>query len=354
VPIEQHLPGLPEALARTIDRALKYNASERFRNVLELRDALLRFTDTADQPAPVQARQFAPPRVCLDCGQLQPLVGPRTAARFWLCRNCLEQTADFSFPGYRFLRKFEFDGLTTTYLAVNEADGSPVAVKTVEEERRESGDVLVAHQEAVLRQLRHPGILPIRGSGEAHGLPYFTMDVVEGMSAQAILDNQGPLPVGRAAAWLVQVLDVLAYLHGRGLIHRNVKPRHLLVSRREGREVVHLTGFELVMDFHGPPPTPGPAGTPPLMPPEQWRDEGLSPRSDLFTAAGALYSLLTGKLPFTRKSTEEGPVPIRSRRADLPDGLVALIDRALALDPADRFPDAPAMRQALLPFVEYR
>jgi serine/threonine-protein kinase len=243
-----------------------------------------------------------------------------------------------------------------------------VALKTVlPAVRPPAGAVARFLREAdVLRRVSHPNVVAFRASGEAGGLPWFAMEYVDGPDAARVVAREGPLPAGRAVAWAVQLLGALADAHGRGFVHRDVKPANLLIARAGDSEAVKLADFGLARAYQasrlsGLTVTGGRGGTPAFMPPEQALDfRSAKPAADQYAAGATLYFLLTGRhvldhrgsvAEWFRQVLESEPVPLRSRRPDLPGPLADVVHRALARRPEHRFPDAAAFAAALRPFL---
>ena len=154
------------------------------------------------------------------------------------------------------------------------------------------------------------------------------------------------------------LLDALEFAHGRGFVHRDIKPGNVLVSAADGS--VKLLDFGLARAYQasklsGLTMTGQMAGTVAFMAPEQITNfREAKPPVDQYAAAATLYNLLTGHYAFDFPSDrikqllmilEDDPIPIRRHRADVPDGLAAVIHRAMARDPATRFADAAEMRR---------
>jgi serine/threonine-protein kinase len=267
-------------------------------------------------------------------------------------------------PGYVIEGELGRGNMGVVYRARCRDDGSPVAVKTILPAvaptpaaagrfRRESD---------ILRRLAHPNIVGYRDGGIVDGLLYVVMELVPGRDAGKIVADRGPLAPDRAVGWVVQLLDALAHAHDRGFVHRDVKPSNLLVVPEAGGEVVKLSDFGLARAYEassmsGLTVADSAGGTPAFMPPEQVTDfRGAKPAADLYAAAATLYFLLTGDHVYERcktvpellaKISSEDPLPLRPGAAEVPGGCGPVVRRALARDPAARFPDARAMRAAL-------
>ena len=177
----------------------------------------------------------------------------------------------------------------------------------------------------------------------------------------------GKLPIPLAIEIVCQVLDALAYAHGQGFIHRDIKPRNILAARRNGKLVVKLADFGLGRIYQDSPMsglsfTGEIAGTAGYVPPEQVTDfRRTDARADQYALGASLYHLISGHKIHDYPQNlaqqllvilQEEPVPIRKRDPDIPEALAGAIHRALARNPRDRYPDALSMKQALEPFRE--
>jgi serine/threonine-protein kinase len=288
-----------------------------------------------------------------------------------LCPACRAQIHSHPqpIPGYQILRELGRGGMGIVYLAVCATDGSPVALKTIKPAvDPTAADIERFLREAsILRELHHPNIVGFREMGEAGGCFYFAMDYVKGTDAGKLLKSHGPLPIGRAVRLVRQLLSALDYAHSQGYVHRDIKPSNLLLTEADGSEVVKLADFGLARVYlasklSGLTMMGDVGGTMAFIAPEQITNfREARPPADQYSAAATLYKLLTGRFlfDFPRKSErrflmilEEEPVPIRSRCPDIPEELAAVIHRALAKEPAQRFADVKAMSQALLPFCD--
>lgn len=211
--------------------------------------------------------------------------------------------------------------------------------------------------------LSHPHIVPIHRVGEAGGFFFFVMSYVEGETLGERLRARGPLPPADAMRVMREVAWALAYAHGRGIVHRDVKPDNILLEASTGRALVTDFGIAHV-DAHDRPVTdPGKImGTAHFMSPEQAASEPVDGRSDLYSLGVVGYLTASGRLPFealnlpallVRQATEAAPSILRAAPG-LPPALGSAIDRCLARDPAGRFADGEALAAALAPPMDAR
>jgi eukaryotic-like serine/threonine-protein kinase len=315
-------------------------------------------------PAPSTTPEApAPPAACPACGAA-PAAG---AALCEECERCARRQPQ-PLPGYRVIRELGRGTMGVVSLALREADRRAVAVKTIiPAASGKRGLVQRFLREAdILRKLEHPHIVAFREMGEAGERLFFAMDYVRGTDAGRLLQRDGPLPVARAAALICQLLEALEYAHARGFVHRDIKPANMLVTEEGGREVVQLADFGLARVYHASELsglTLGGelGGTVAYMAPEQITNyREAQPPVDQYAAGATLYRLLTRELLYDFPKDfgtqiamvlNEAPVPLRTRRPELPEPLARVVHRALERDPARRFADVRAMRAALAPFA---
>ncbi|MHC5212382.1 MAG: bifunctional serine/threonine-protein kinase/formylglycine-generating enzyme family protein [Planctomycetota bacterium] len=208
----------------------------------------------------------------------------------------------------------------------------------------------------VAAQLNHPHVLTLHDSGEADGLLYYVMPHVQGSTLKEELARTGPMPLARALRLGRHIAEALQHAHERGVVHRDIKPANILLV--EGEAVVADFGLA---HSHGAADVdvtqPGTTmGTPLYMSPEQ-ADPGtkVDQRTDVYGFGCVLFELITGRPPFSGATLAEvlsahatEPVPsLRALRPDTPPELDALVARALAKQPADRFADGAELAQAL-------
>ncbi len=241
--------------------------------------------------------------------------------------------------------------------------------RDLKHQRQVALKVLSADESAVrgterfLREIRvaaglsHPHILPVYDSGEVAGQLYFVMPLVEGESLRHRLSTDKQLPDGEALCIAREIADALAYAHGQGVVHRDVKPENILLSH----------GHALLADFGvARTSAPGPAGTltatgvivgtPDYMSPEQLLGEdSVGPASDVYALGCVLFEMLTGEPPYRGAHVQallarrlSGPLPsVRAIRSDVTPSLDHAIGRALAAEPGERFATALDFSRAL-------
>ncbi|MGZ8470338.1 MAG: protein kinase domain-containing protein [Gemmatirosa sp.] len=207
-------------------------------------------------------------------------------------------------------------------------------------------------------QLSHPHIVPIYAADDSGGIAWLAMALVDGETLGQRMTREGRIAPEVASRILAEVADALAYAHSRGVVHRDIKPDNILLDRDSGRSTVTDFGIARAAEEELRLTVTGVAiGSPAYMSPEQAMGEAeLDGRSDQYSLAVVGYQLLTGELPFQAasatamlmKQVAETPRPIAALRPEVPAGLAAAIERALAKKPADRWPDAASFRRALL------
>jgi len=247
-------------------------------------------------------------------------------------------------------------GMATVYLALDPKHHRKVAVKVMRPELAATlGADRFLREVEISAQLTHPHILPVYDSGAAAGLLYYVMPCVEGESLQQRMQREGQLPVEDALRIAREVAEALAYAHERNIIHRDIKPGNIMMSR--GHAVVADFGIARAMGGDATITKTGLAvGTPQYMSPEQATGaSGVDGRADVYALGCVLYEMLAGEPPFTgptpqaivARSLTEAPRSLTTSRVGLPPALDGIIAKSLAKSPADRYQTAAAMTQAL-------
>lgn len=259
---------------------------------------------------------------------------------------------------YRLQRQLGRGGMATVYLAEDVRHEREVAVKVLRPELAASvGTDRFLREIRTVAQLSHPHIIPLYDSGERDGFLFYVMPFIEGESLRALLAREGKLPVPQAMAIAHEVAEGLAYAHGRGVVHRDIKPDNIMMSA--GHALIVDYGIARAMsstDADVLTQTGLSLGTPLYMSPEQAAaDPDVDQRTDVYALGCVLYEMLTGEAPYggptfqmiiVRHAT--APVPsARAVREAVPRSVDTLIARAMAKDPADRFPTADAFAEAI-------
>jgi hypothetical protein len=251
-------------------------------------------------------------------------------------------------------------GMGAVYRARRKSDGREVALKLLLPKVAVSAETranLLREIEVTLR-LRHPSIVEMVECGQDGEGFYFAMEYCPGGSVEALVGLEGALPLSRAAPLGLQALEGLAYAHGAGFVHRDVKPDNILIAADGSAK---LTDFGLAKSFDqagvsGLTATGAVAGTLSFMPREQITTfRQLRPASDVWSMGATLYYMLTkeytrdfrGKKDPIAVILNGGIVPLRERAPHIPAAVSAVIDRAIANDPQARYPTAVELRDAL-------
>ena len=220
-------------------------------------------------------------------------------------------------------------GMGVVYRATQLALERPVALKVIAAElvEKEGFRERFLRESRLAASLDHPSVVPVYDAREEDGELIVAMRLVEGGDLRKLIEREGPLSPARAVALLSQVADALDAAHAAGIVHRDVKPHNILV---EG-ERAYLSDFGLAKAFEETGAGSGASivGTVEYMAPEQWRGERAGPAADVYSLGCVLYEALTGIVPYARKEADTEP--------EIPEGIDAVIERAVAKDPTDRY-----------------
>ena len=244
------------------------------------------------------------------------------------------------------------------YEAVDSVIERTVAIKTIRKGDLDA-DEAVEHGRRFLIEakaagkLNHPNIVGLYDHGDEAGLAYLVMELVQGRELQHYFNERYPFTLADIVRLMGELLDALGYSHRRGVIHRDVKPANIFITD-SGH--VKLGDFGIARIESSTRTRVGAVlGTPSHMAPEQIRGEGADARSDLYAAGVVLFQFLTGERPFTgpmlsmalKVLNEAAPAP-SSLRAEVSGAMDAVVARALAKRPADRYQTAADFWRALL------
>lgn len=227
-----------------------------------------------------------------------------------------------------------------------------LSVQAVERFKREA---------QMVAELDHPNIIPVYRVGQVGGILHIVMKFIEGRPLDEMVEAQSALPVPVVLAVLRAAARALTFAHERDIVHRDVKSANILVDT-DGRVVVSDFGIALRASDATLTVAGSLIGTPAFMSPEQCGGRRAEPQSDQYSLGIVAFQMLTGKVPFEAESLPGilqhhlyTPVPdVRRARDDVPDGLIAVVERALAKDPDHRFTATGDMLRAIeaVPFPE--
>jgi serine/threonine protein kinase len=267
---------------------------------------------------------------------------------------------------YELLQELGHGGMASVYRALDRRLGREVAVKVIHPHLRDSREVVSRFntEARAVAKLRHPNIVEVFDvSDPDEPEQYLVVELLGGTTLRRLLQKHKAMPPDVAAALALELLGALAHAHANGVVHRDVKPENVLIEYRPGTPgapgvaVVKLTDFGIakLLDAQGVTSTGQVLGSPAHMAPEQIEGAEVDARADVFGLGVLLYECMVGHLPFEGNNPAQvlrrvldGHYPdAQKERAVVGDRWSALLDRALAHAPEDRFADATAMQLAI-------
>ena len=276
------------------------------------------------------------------------------------------KTAPQRLGRYVIERRIGRGAMGCVYLGKDPRINRAVAIKAIpiekefeDEELKEARQRFYTEAESAGR-LTHPNIITVFDAGEDKGLAYIAMEYVPGIPLKDFTDPKKLLAPKRALELCASTADALDYAHNQGVIHRDIKPANLLYNPKEGSLKISDFGVARLTD-NNRTKTGIVLGTPMYMSPEQLSAEELTGLSDLFSLGVTLYELLIGEVPFKAqniavlmsKITTEAAAPIADRRAGIPESIDAVLAKALAKKPKNRFSCGSEMAIALRNCARY-
>jgi serine/threonine protein kinase len=236
------------------------------------------------------------------------------------------------------------------YKALDPVIGRTVAVKTIRLSEAGTGltrPELLSRFQTEARAaglLTHPNIVVVYDAGEENGLYYITMELVEGRSVQALLDEGQRFSLPRVLRIMEQTCSALDFAHERHVVHRDIKPANLMLTADDTVKVTDF-GTAKILQFGTAQQTTHVMGTPSYMSPEQVKGRAVDGRSDIFSLGVMLYEMVTGEKPFPGqnittviyKIVNEDPVPPRQLDSSIHQGISAVIMKSLCKEPDERY-----------------
>jgi len=277
---------------------------------------------------------------------------------------------------YQILRVLGCGGMGVVFQAMHRLMERPVALKVIRGDYVRTPQFIERFRQEVkaAARLSHPNIVAAYDAEQAGDLHFLVMEYVDGVNLAHLAANKGPLDVGIACDYARQAALGLQHAFTQGMIHRDIKPHNLMLTRDGQVKILDFGLARLVREQQAAePPLRGEAprdrsltavgallGTPDFMAPEQARDARQADiRADIYSLGCTLYSLLSGQPPFPEGGAltkvlshlEQSPRPLPELRAEVPPSLAAVVKRMMAPDPAKRFQTPAEAALALAPFV---
>jgi serine/threonine protein kinase len=265
---------------------------------------------------------------------------------------------------YKVLERLGSGGMSNVYLCEHRLMRRQVAVKVPLSGQTDLLDVRARFFREVKAAalVNHPNIVCAHDVQQDDQLMFLVMEYVDGSTLRSIVARHGPMDIVRAAHYIRQAALALYHVHQAGIVHRDVKPGNLLLSRTGavklfdfglsrflGDETNVLTQQDIAL------------GTADYIAPEQARDShGVEIAADIYSLGGTFYHILTGRAPFEEGTLAEKllwqqtrlPPSLRSLRPEVPAELAAVVECMMAKEPSDRYPSGAAVMEALAPFTE--
>jgi len=262
---------------------------------------------------------------------------------------------------YELAELLGYGGMAEVYHGTDTRLGREVAVKVLRNDLARDPSFLARFRREAqsAAALSHPAIVSVYDTGtdtvDGQVTPYIVMEYVEGRTLREIVQTEGRLLPRRAVEIVAEVCGALDYSHAAGIVHRDIKPGNVMISRGGAVKVMDFGIARAVAASSAMTQTAAVIGTAQYLSPEQARGEHVDARSDVYSTGCLLYELLTGRPPFVGDSpvavayqhVREDPVPPSQLDPDLPPDLDAVVLKAMAKNPGNRYATAGAMAEDL-------
>jgi len=257
-------------------------------------------------------------------------------------------------------------GMGRVFRAMDTTLGRPVALKILSREQAADTETLLRFRNEArsAARLNHDGIVQVYYVGEDAGLPFIAFEFVEGVNVRALVEQKGPLPLGEAVSYTLQVAEALAHAAQRSVVHRDIKPSNILIAANGRAKLIDM-GLARLQAADNPAADLTASGvtlgTFDYISPEQARDPRVADvRSDIYSLGCTLFYMLTGRPPFPEGNVlqkllqhqGEEPPDVRAFRPDLPDEVSRVVRKMMAKDPRRRYQDPSRLIMALLVLAE--
>jgi eukaryotic-like serine/threonine-protein kinase len=259
---------------------------------------------------------------------------------------------------YQVRERLAQGGMGVLYLALDPAIDRLVALKVLRVNNSDLRERFLREARLAAR-LQHPNIVTIFDVGQHEGQPFIAMEYIPGETLSELIHRRAPVGLTRKLAYVQELCQGLAYAHRHGIVHRDVKPANVMVSRDSG--IVKVLDFGIARGGDSSLTQAGMLiGTPNYMSPEQVEGRPVDHRSDIFAVGLVLYEVLVYRQAFVgdsqaavlHKVLHAAPEPLATLNADLDPALATIVDRAVAKSPDARYADLDAMRNDLARVVQ--
>jgi serine/threonine protein kinase len=300
----------------------------------------------------------------------------RTGASYHVVRSCLDRNDDdrvgvlgvdgFDLPGYRVVATLSETNMSVVYQAEElELDDRLVAIKVLKPGLAHDPEYLARFQRelSASARLSHPNIVPVHAGPRGSALPHLVMPFVDGTTLAAVLAAEGRLELTRTVHVVRQIAAALDYAHGKGWVHRDVKPGNIMLHPGSGHAYLIDFGIAAELEVERRTAVGRTVGTPNYLAPELAADldddstgrPPVTPQADVYSLGVVVYRCLTARLPHDEQATEaaqwlrrtgEPPTPVSTLRPGLPPAIDAVVAKALAA-PGERYATCTAFADAL-------
>src|SRR5215471_7002652 len=248
-------------------------------------------------------------------------------------------------------------GMSSVFRARDRVLERTVALKVLHERLTSHTDVVdrFSREAKLVAGLSHHNIVAVIDRGEDGGSPFIVFEYVAGENLKQLVGRGGPLPVERALELGIEIAGALSFAHEKGFVHRDVKPQNVLLNGKGEAKVTDFGIARPIESRDGETQTGTVLGTCDYISPEQAQGRHVDESTDVYSLGVVLYELLAGEVPFTgdnfvaiaMQHINAPPPPASLKRPEAPPRLEAAIERALAKDPALRFPTMAAFEEEL-------
>ena len=245
---------------------------------------------------------------------------------------------------YNLIKEISSGGMATVYLAKDRRNNRNLAIKLLNERISSKEKINERFFQEGLLKLNHKNIVKVLDIGKSSHGPYIVMEYIEGTDLADYIKKRGKLDVKTSLDIFIQILNALLYVHSLGIIHRDIKPKNILIDKFG---TVKLTDFGIAKSVysHIKTSTGGFIGAPAYSSPEQMDGKAVDERSDIYSLGITLYEMLAGHIPYSSSSLDvivkekfsDSLIPLQRYRDDVPSFVLYIISRCVSKNPSDRF-----------------